>query len=48
MDKPQPPGNYLVTWDGTSRAGIQSATGIYLCRIKAGKHVQTRKMLLLR
>jgi hypothetical protein len=48
QDKPQTPGNYLVAWDGKSKNGIQSATGVYLCRIKAGKHIQTKKMLLLR
>jgi hypothetical protein len=47
-DKPQPPGNYLVVWDGKDRTGLPASTGVYLCRIKTGKHIQTKKMLLLR
>ena len=42
------PGYYTVTWDGRNRLGLRVASGIYLYRIQAGRHVQTRKMLLLK
>ncbi len=36
-------GTYRVQWDGS-----QAASGMYLCQMKAGNFVQTRKMLLLK
>jgi cathepsin K len=42
------PGRYLVIWNGTDGAGRGVASGVYFCRIKAGKYSQTRKVLYLR
>jgi hypothetical protein len=39
----QPAGHYQVHWDA---AGF--ASGIYICRLQAGSHIQSRKMLLMR
>jgi 5-hydroxyisourate hydrolase-like protein (transthyretin family) len=44
----QKPGRYSVTWDGTDNQGQYMSSGLYLYSIKAGRFVQTRKMLLLR
>ncbi|MFZ0392108.1 MAG: T9SS type A sorting domain-containing protein [Calditrichia bacterium] len=41
-------GFYRINWDGRNNAGQQVASGTYLYRLKAGKRVETRKMLLLR
>ena len=41
-------GRYSVLWNGTDDAGRDVASGIYFCRIKAGKYNQTRKVLYLR
>ena len=42
------PGTYSTTWDGRDDAGHTLATGVYLCRMQAGRHVESRKLLLLR
>ncbi len=42
------PGRYSVLWNGTDGAGRGVASGVYFCRIKAGKFSQTRKILYLR
>jgi C1A family cysteine protease len=42
------PGRYSVLWNGSDGAGRGVASGVYFCRIKAGKYSQTRKVLYLR
>jgi hypothetical protein len=44
----RPAGRYSVIWNGRDDAGRDVATGVYFCRIKAGKHNDTRKVLYLR
>ncbi|MFA6112311.1 MAG: LamG-like jellyroll fold domain-containing protein, partial [Candidatus Latescibacterota bacterium] len=44
----QVPGEYQVSWDGRDDGGGSVATGVYLCRITAAEHSQSRKMTLLR
>jgi C1A family cysteine protease len=41
-------GRYSVLWNGKDDAGRDVATGVYFCRIKAGKYRETRKVLYLR
>ena len=48
VDKEKPAGSYTVSWDGNSAKGQPVATGVYLYRLQAGDHVETRKMLLLK
>lgn len=42
------PGRYSVLWNGRDGAGRDVASGMYFCRIKAGKFSQTRKILYVR
>lgn len=37
-----------VTWDGMDRWGNPLSSGIYFCRLKTGKRILTRKMVLLK
>ena len=55
-DKRQDPGNYHITWNSNSQAGIYIASGVYILQfraagIKDGKIIKfscVRKMLLVR
>jgi C1A family cysteine protease len=42
------PGRYSVLWNGSDGAGRGVASGVYFCRIKAGKFLQTNKIVYLR
>jgi C1A family cysteine protease len=42
------PGRYSVLWNGKDGSGRGVASGVYFCRIKAGKYTDTRKVLYLR
>lgn len=42
------PGSHSVPWDGRDDRGRELATGVYLYRLRAGQHVGTRKLLLLK
>jgi hypothetical protein len=48
IDKPQSAGSYVVLWDGRDDAGQELSSGVYFCRLQAGEHAQTVKMVLLR
>ena len=37
-----------VSWDGTDAKGNPVSSGIYLCRLEAGKTVVSRKMVLMK
>ena len=41
-------GLYSVKWDGTNSAGEETANGIYIYMIKAGKFTNTKKLILLK
>jgi hypothetical protein len=41
-------GKFTETWDGTDNTGAQVASGVYLYQLKAGKQVESRKMLLVK
>ena len=44
----QPPGSYSSSWDALDDAGARVSSGIYLCRLEAGQHAFTMKMILLK
>ena len=48
VDAPQPAGRYEVPWNGTDQAGTPLASGVYFCRLDAGRFVQTRKVILIK
>jgi hypothetical protein len=41
-------GRHTISWNATDDRGKRVASGVYLCRMKSGDFVQTRKMVLLR
>lgn len=43
-----PEGRYVTRWDGTDRAGAPLKTGIYFCKLLAGRFRQTQRIVLLR
>ena len=45
---PHTAGDHAIPWNGTDAEGRLLATGLYLCRLQAGKQVATHKTLLLR
>jgi subtilisin family serine protease len=44
----QTAGDYRITWDATSDAGVPLSSGVYFLRVTAGEHNLTRKLTLLR
>jgi hypothetical protein len=41
-------GSHAVVWDGRNENGNDVASGMYLCRLSAGQHVKTIRLLLTR
>jgi hypothetical protein len=41
-------GRHEVTWDGRDARGHKVASGVYLGRLEAGDHAETKRMVLLR
>ena len=44
----QPAGSYILRWDGRSKNGNTTASGVYLYRIEAGPYNITNRMVLLK
>ena len=45
VNETQSAGVYTIQWNGHDAIGRQVATGVYLYRLQAGKHVAVRKMI---
>ncbi|RMF56484.1 MAG: T9SS C-terminal target domain-containing protein, partial [Calditrichaeota bacterium] len=48
VDEVKAPGTYTVKWDGSDTRGIQTSSGLYFVRLKAGGFVRTIKLLKLK
>jgi hypothetical protein len=48
VDEPLAGGRYQAVWDGRDAAGRPVASGVYLCRLRAGADAHVTRMLLLR
>ena len=47
-DGPHPAGDHIVSWDGRDSSGETSPTGIYICKLVAGPHHKTIRMILMK
>jgi hypothetical protein len=48
LDQVLPAGQHLARWDGYLQTGEKAASGVYLYRLEAGGHTQSRSMSLLK
>jgi hypothetical protein len=42
------PGHYRAYWDGKDNHNNEVSSGIYICRLEAGKYKASMKMMLLK
>jgi flagellar hook assembly protein FlgD len=48
VDAVQEKGSHEATWNGKNGAGAAVGSGVYFCRLTAGKETLTKKMVLLK
>lgn len=48
LDEVRSPGSQAVEWDGRDDAGVTVSSGVYFCRLQAGKFSDSKKMVLLK
>jgi bacillolysin/thermolysin len=48
VDEFQTRGYKTVLWDGTDKSGAQVSSGIYFCKLQAGKFSESKKIVLLK
>lgn len=48
LDELRPPGRQRVRWDGTDAAGRRVGSGVYYCRIEAGREARAASLVLLK
>lgn len=44
----QTPGNKVVIWDGKDNLGRNAGSGLYFCRLRAGRSTQSQKIILIK
>ncbi|MBN1350351.1 DUF3160 domain-containing protein [candidate division KSB1 bacterium] len=44
----QAAGNFYATWNGKDALGLDAPSGVYIARLIAGTHVESRKLILMR
>jgi hypothetical protein len=48
VNQQQPVGLYFIRWNGNDEEGATVASGVYFCKLKAGRFVAAKKMLVVR
>jgi hypothetical protein len=48
LNRQLPAGNHIARWDGRNDAGIETASGIYFCRLQVGNAAEIRKLSLIK
>ena len=48
VDKIQPAGRHTVSWNGNDKFSRRMPDGIYICRMKAGNDIRSKKVMLYR
>jgi hypothetical protein len=48
LEAEKAPGNWRITWDGNNSIGTPVPAGVYLVRLQAGRHSDTKKLVLTR
>ncbi len=48
LNQELPPGNHQIVWNGRDHRGRLVSSGIYFCRLEAGGHFETVKLMLAR
>jgi flagellar hook assembly protein FlgD len=46
VDREQPAGYHLMTWNGRDQQGKPVPSGVYHYRLQAGDYVATKKMVM--
>lgn len=48
IDETREPGSYSAEWDGRDAHGVPVSSGVYFCRLQAGKFTDSKKMVLVK
>jgi hypothetical protein len=48
LNESRPGGSWSVVWDGTAESGKQVSSGVYFCKMTAGRFTETRRMVMLK
>ncbi len=48
VNETKTPGNYSVIWNGKDHNNRAVSSCLYLCRLRAGKNLNTRKLILMK
>jgi len=48
LEEMRGPGRHAIVWEGRDGQGQPVASGVYFCRLEAGPHVETRRIILMK